>query len=508
MPVGLQKFQFVLIYFFPFLLSPVEFAYIMSDGENADANAERRDPPPPAAPAVGGEARAQPSPPSTTNAALPFRIDLPSPFCGDGSEPFHSWIRRFEVALAVSTTPLDKAKLLPAKLSGPAFSYWQTLSPAIQNDYDSVKASLTAVFNRQPFIATFQTYLNARPRKPAEPLAVYAAELTTLVSEAFPNYDAQAKNSEVFRRFVTGLDTSLQLKIHEHGALTLEAALKVATQCERGQLAISIASPSSVMPVTVGHTALPTPSTPIAELTAAIADLRADFKSLQRSQTQTSEDRLDQLSRQVSSLRQEVSGILHPQQHACATTDYTTQRRSSDRGAVFYMSPHQPFIRDDIPPPRRQSPGRWQVRSPSHQPSYGDSGPYRRSPSPAYVRESAYGPPHYTDHYTSTTSYNTDYPSRSRSWERHCHHSPAVQHPPYTTHATYTRNARSPSPSPRYNQATPTEHPAHARHATFPRARSPSPGPYGNQPPHSQPQHRSPTRHVHFSKDTRDQGNC
>lgn len=122
--------------------------YVPAEGQGADAR------PPPQPPQAGGTAH------------LPFRIDLPPPFSGDGSEPFHSWIQRFEVALAVSTTPLDKAKLLPAKLSGPAFSYWQTLSPEIQNNYTSVKASLTAVFNRLPFIATFQTYLNARPRKP------------------------------------------------------------------------------------------------------------------------------------------------------------------------------------------------------------------------------------------------------------------------------------------------------------------------------------------------------
>lgn len=479
----------------------------MSDGDGVPVAREAQELPPPPPPPPPTEnapaARDQPQSPSNTNVPLPFRIDLPPPFSGDGAEPFHSWVQRFEVALAVSTTPLDKAKLLPAKLSGPAFSYWQTLSPAIQNNYVTVKASLTAVFNRQPFIATFQTYLNARPRKPEEPLAVYAAELTTLVSEAFPTYDAQAKSCEVFRRFVTGLDTSLQLKIHEHGAETLDAALKVATQCERGQLAISIASPSSVSPVTVGRTTPSHPSTPMAELTAAIAELRADFKTLQRSQAQTSEDRLDQLSRQVSSLRQEVSGI-RPQPHACAATDYTNQQRSSDRSAAFYTSPRRPSSRDDIPPPhRRHSPERWQGRSTSHQPSYSDGGYHRRSPSPAYVRESAHGHPHFTDHYTSTRPYHTDYPSRSRSWERH---SLSVEHPSHTTHASYTRNARSPSPNPHYRQATHTEHPSYASHVTYPRARSPSPGHYADQAPHSH-RHRSPTRHVRFAKDTRDQGN-
>ena len=74
--------------------------------------------------------------------------------------------------------------------------------------------------------------------------------------------------------FCTGLDSSLQLKIHEHGALTLEAALKVATLFKRGQLALTIASPASFIPKTVGHSKSSSlASTLVADLTAAIAEL-------------------------------------------------------------------------------------------------------------------------------------------------------------------------------------------------------------------------------------------
>lgn len=45
---------------------------------------------------------------------LPFKIDFPHPFSGDGSEPFSAWIQRFEIALNVSAVSPDKAKLLPA----------------------------------------------------------------------------------------------------------------------------------------------------------------------------------------------------------------------------------------------------------------------------------------------------------------------------------------------------------------------------------------------------------
>jgi len=64
----------------------------------------------------------------------------------------------------------------------------------VKADYELTKASLTTVFGRTTFLATFQTFLNARPRKPQEPLEVYGAELTNLVIEAFPQYDAAARN--------------------------------------------------------------------------------------------------------------------------------------------------------------------------------------------------------------------------------------------------------------------------------------------------------------------------
>ncbi|KAL0148220.1 hypothetical protein M9458_056452, partial [Cirrhinus mrigala] len=82
------------------------------------------------------------------NPHLPFKIDLPHPFSGDGTEPFSAWIQRFKVALNVSAVSPDKAKLLPVKLTGPAFAYWQSLPPEVKADYELTKASLTTVFGR------------------------------------------------------------------------------------------------------------------------------------------------------------------------------------------------------------------------------------------------------------------------------------------------------------------------------------------------------------------------
>ncbi|KAL7863381.1 hypothetical protein SRHO_G00123650 [Serrasalmus rhombeus] len=238
------------------------------------------------------------APAAAMHSQLPFRIELPAPFTGEGLEPFSSWIQRFEVALEVSTAQLEKAKLLAARLSGPAFAYWQSLPPRVKTDYDQAKSCLSAVFGRTSFLATFQTHLNARPRRNQEPLEVYAADLTNLVAEAFPKYGPDAQSCEIFRRFVTGLDPSLQLKIDEHGAVTLEAALKVAVQCEQAQLALTVATHTPVMTVTsqASHSL----QSPIADLTAAVADLKAELHDLRQTHLKQTDSRLDQLAQQVA----------------------------------------------------------------------------------------------------------------------------------------------------------------------------------------------------------------
>ncbi|XP_041470327.1 pre-mRNA-splicing factor 38A-like [Lytechinus variegatus] len=56
-----------------------------------------------------------------------------------------------------------------------------------------------------------------------------------MVEEAFPSYDQEAKEGECFRRFIAGLNTQLQVKIHELGGMTLNDALQIALRVERAQ---------------------------------------------------------------------------------------------------------------------------------------------------------------------------------------------------------------------------------------------------------------------------------
>lgn len=167
------------------------------------------------------------------------------------------------------------------------------------------------MFGCAQFLATFQTYITARPCEQNEPFELYAAELSMLVDEAFPKYGAEAKQGELFRRFVAGLDSSLQLKIHEHGATTMDSALKIASQCERAQLALNINSPSPLMSLTAASQlslAPPIPS-PLTELSTAISDMRAELKDIKRHQARQTDKRLDHLADQFAKLQCAVTSV-------------------------------------------------------------------------------------------------------------------------------------------------------------------------------------------------------
>ena len=79
-----------------------------------------------------------PAPPTSSTYPLPyFKADLPAPFSGDGSENFTLWCRRLEVAVHANSH-FHQAQLSAIKLSGAAFTFWDSLSPNVKADYDKV----------------------------------------------------------------------------------------------------------------------------------------------------------------------------------------------------------------------------------------------------------------------------------------------------------------------------------------------------------------------------------
>ncbi|KAL0151983.1 hypothetical protein M9458_052701 [Cirrhinus mrigala] len=170
------------------------------------------------------------------------RIELPPPFSGDEKQSFLCWARQFEVSVraltegdGVASYNYELARILPTRLSNAAFLLWDSLPRTIQADYAAAKERLKEAFVQRQFMDRFRASLLARLRAPRQSLEVYAAEISRLVDEAFPEYGDRPQREEKFRRFLAGLDPVLRAKCHEQGATDLEEAVIIAGRCENAR---------------------------------------------------------------------------------------------------------------------------------------------------------------------------------------------------------------------------------------------------------------------------------
>lgn len=344
----------------------------------------------------------------TVSSAL--TIDLPPVFKGDGTESFTSWSRRFEVAVQAMTPPeVDlptvMSSVLPTRLADAAFLYWDSLPSSAQKDYDLVKDKLKEVFGPKYSLPFFQTHVNARPRKPGESLDVYSADITRLVLEAFPNYDYNALEGEKFRRFVAGLDPTLQSKIHEMGAEDLDGALRIASRCERARAALQLTAAGSSHIPSSEQVAMIRPQPTDAKLLQAVEELTLTVTSLKHEVQQLREKQSYLAQRLDSSRDRSSSSNVQYSTRSASPSPYHARQHSRD-----YCSPERRYHRD--PESHRERPSspvpqrfnEWdkcekhdQRTYHSQQPpqysryNYPDNNRYRRSPSPAprRVRDAA-----------------------------------------------------------------------------------------------------------------------
>lgn len=112
------------------------------------------------------------------------------------------------------------------------------------------------------------------------------------MEEAFPTYKQNTKDGEKFRLFIAGIEPYLQLRCHEHGVTTLDAALKFALQIETAHHASQVfSSPNglqrfSQVPVSsavprLAPTHLPTFTTPLGVHSAISDNLRKMQRTLE-----------------------------------------------------------------------------------------------------------------------------------------------------------------------------------------------------------------------------------
>ena len=288
-----------------------------------------------------------------------FRMELPEIFSGEEGTEFHQWIQRFELAAKIIPGAPDKNHiLLPARLSGPAFIVWASLSESDKKSFDKIKAKLSQVFGRTQYLQTFRSCITARKRLFNESLEVYAAAIITMVEEAFPNYDADAKEGESFRRFIAGIDQKLQTKIHEMGGTTLTEALNIALRVERASQQV--------------------PSTTIAS-TEAKPDVY--LRLLER--LDEMEKKFDKLSFKQEQEKAGVQQQRHPQRFS-SPRDNRPRSPSPHPGYSHHHADHRQS--------ERQSTSRY--RSPSPRPRYVSDDDYRHGQRHSSSSQAGY-PPHH-----------------------------------------------------------------------------------------------------------------
>ena len=290
-------------------------------------------------------------------------MDLPEIFSGEEGKDFHQWIKRFELATEfIPNASEQRHILLPARLSGPAFIIWEGLSESDKKDFAKIKDKLSQVFGRTQYMQTFRSCITARKRLPNEPLEVYASAIITMVGEAFPKYDAEAKDGEAFRRFIAGVDQKLQVKIHEMGGTTLTDALNIALRVERANDQLS----------------------PTTSATVASTETKQDVVYLQLLK------RLDELEKKFDKLN--------------FTQDQSKAGDEQSRHPERFSSPRNDRPRSPSPRSRYSQHYEHRHRSPSPLPRYTSKDDYRQShhhpPSSPQARYS----PHYRQGQRSRSS--------------------------------------------------------------------------------------------------------
>ncbi len=337
-----------------------------------------------------------------TTRLLHFKVDLPLCFHGDGrdKDSFSLWKARLELAVkaCADAQTQDLAAILPTRLSGDALAYWLSLSPDIQQNYELCVAALNYVFGRKQFLLHFQTFVNAGPRMPKEPLEVFAAEITRLVLEAFPNYGS-AIAMERFRRFVAGFDPVIQAKCNEHGATSLEEALAIACKWERAQEVLRLA-PLPPLSQKTGMSPNSSTALPSESLSAMVSTKTTAHGNIY-SEVMTA---IMQLNADVKALRMEVSQM--KRQHASSRQrDYSPERGRDKYRYSPHSSPRRYPLSPASSPHRQDEPYSFIHRGSDRCRGYGDR---HVSPSSHYRDHHVSPSPHHRDRHVSPSPHHRD----------------------------------------------------------------------------------------------------
>ena len=257
-----------------------------------------------------------------------FQIQLPEKFEGKPGEVIEPWFDRLEIAIRTLDQDGDVNErlrsLVPHKLSNTAYEVYASLAPATQGDYQLLKHEMCQVFNNDAFLRLFRDSLTARVRAPNEHIEVFVAQVRNLVRRAFPTYNADQQNAEVFRRILAGVDPILRSRALELNAVTVQDIIELAKNVERAQFELHKVgmgyNPGYAHPLALG---VPQAQT----LPATVATIDVTKTMTSNKHTDTSESLLKELVDKVKSLELKITNE--------ATTAEHDRSRNFDRRRDF-----------------------------------------------------------------------------------------------------------------------------------------------------------------------------
>lgn len=202
-------------------------------------------------------------------------------------------------------------------------------------------------------------------RAPGESLEVYAADVSRLVVEAFPDYGAVARREEKFRRFLAGMDPALRAKCLEQGATDLEEALTIAERCENAREALqrdcvsTYAGPHLAVGASSVQSVLVTDS-----LQRAVGKLTEEMSFMRREMKEVYQENQRLRERRFCSPPQGCCNCTCGEMGSQSRGSHDRQQgRSPDRGPRWHQGRDQPRDRnrESGQPPTSKPPG---TRSP------------------------------------------------------------------------------------------------------------------------------------------------
>ena len=236
------------------------------------------------------------------------------------------WLRRFEMYVKQTKIPEEQwtGELLPLLDDGP-FRVITQQGLMDSTDYKAVTKCLRTQYAPEGNELEWQFKLQSRTQKPGEQLVEFAGALRTLADKAYPKWPAEQIKELLRNQFIHGIrSSSIQLELMKELPATMDEALQKATQqelVEAAQRRLHKEKAHATEALAVDDMSDPT-------TVPGVLTVRT------RESAKRTEDVVEELSKQLQKLTEEVSQLRRRSTPA-RQDDHPTQKRA-DVGVCWH----------------------------------------------------------------------------------------------------------------------------------------------------------------------------